>query len=233
MFRSLFLVLAAAAFAHAEVYCFGFLNAHPERKQIPQEEGAKIQEGHMAHMGRMAKEGRLLVAGPMATQGGPRGLLVYRCKSLDEIRQWTELDPAVQNKRLTLEAYRWNGPEGMGEPLATQMKADPKTKMNMVQLPFIVLRRTEKWTGNGPMEVLPEHGKAVMKLMQEGTIRAAGPFMGPDGGMTDPLGIFVFSEMTLDAAKAIAERDPLVTAGYIRLEPHMWFVADEAVPKKR
>ena len=63
MLRYLLLIVCAAAFAHAEVYCFGFLNSHPERKPIPDAEANKIQEGHMAHMGKMNAAGRLLVAG--------------------------------------------------------------------------------------------------------------------------------------------------------------------------
>jgi uncharacterized protein YciI len=232
MLRCLLLAACAASLAHAEMYCFGFLNSHPERKAIPEAEANEIQKGHMAHMGKMNAAGHLLVAGPIANGGRLRGILVYRCKSLDEIAEWTALDPAVQNKRLTLEAYRWNGPEQMGEPLFSQMRADPNTKVNMVQLPLVIVRRTEKWTGDGPMDVLPTHGKRVMSLLNEGKMRAAGPFMTADGHTTDPVGIFVFSAMPLDEAKAIASEDPLVKNGYAKIEAYMWFVADDGIPKK-
>lgn len=232
MSRWLTLILFGAAVAHAEVYCFGFLNAHPDRKEIPNAEAQEIQKGHMAHLNRMGKEGHLLAAGPMMTQGGPRGIVIFRCKSMDEARQWTSLDPAVQNKRLVLDVYRWQGPDGLGEPLMSQLKADPNTKINMIQLPMMVLRRTVKWTGDGPAEVLGEHANRVMGLIQQGKIRAAGPFMDGDGKIgTDPLGVYIFSAMTLDEAMAIVEADPLVKQGYGRIESHMWYVAEGVLPK--
>ncbi len=82
----LLLALLAIATAHAEDYCFGFLNSHPERKEMPAEQTEEIQNGHLAHMNRMGMAGRLLAAGPILTPGGPRGVVIYRCQSLDEAR---------------------------------------------------------------------------------------------------------------------------------------------------
>jgi uncharacterized protein YciI len=93
MFKYVFLSLVALSASYAEEYCFGFLNSHPERKPIPDAEAQEIQKGHLAHMTRMAKAGHLLSAGPMLTEGGPRGIVIYRCASLDEARQYTSPIP--------------------------------------------------------------------------------------------------------------------------------------------
>jgi hypothetical protein len=37
--------------------------------------------------------------------------------------------------------------------------------------------------------------------------------------------------MPLDEAKALLTSDPLVRDGYITLDAHMWYVADESLPK--
>lgn len=224
-------LLITTAAARAETYCFGFLNAHPERKPLPEAEAQEIQKGHLAHMEKMSQQGHLLAAGPMATPGGPRGILIYRCKSLEEARGWTAGDPAVQNKRLTLDVHRWNGPNHIGEPLMSKLKADPKAKYNMVQLPFFMLHRTERFGSGPPNDVIAEHLQQVKKLIGEGTIRAAGPFTESPAG-SDLIGVFVFAEMPLEQAKALAEKDALVRGGFARLEPHMWYVADEVIPKK-
>ncbi len=203
--------------AHSEIYCFGFLNSHPERKEIPEAEGAEIQKGHIAHLTRMGREGHLLAAGPLMTPGGARGIVIYRCESLDQVREWTAQDPAVRNKRLVLEVYRWMGPQGMGMP-------NPDTKYEMVRLPLIVMRKTDKWTA-GPPEAIP--------LAKEGTLRAAGPFVDGDGKTgTIPglVGVFVFKAMPLEEAVAIANKDPMVREGYVRVDGYEWFVADEAIP---
>lgn len=234
MVRAALLCLSLPAFVCAEDYCFGFLNAHPERKQIPQTEAEEIQRGHLAHMERMGMEGKLLAAGPMATQGGPRGIVIYRCKAIAEAAATTELDPAVVNKRLTMEFYRWSAADGIGEPLMSRLKADPKTKYEMVRLPLIVLRKTEKWPGSVPAAAGQEHFKFVMGLLKEGKLRLAGPFLDEQGrpGMAPGiLGLYVFSAMTLEEAKAIGEREPMAREGFVKVEPHMWFVADEVIPK--
>lgn len=234
MVRAALVLILALPAARAEVYCFGFLNAHPERREIPPAEAEEIQKGHLAHMERMNREGRLLAAGPMATQGGPRGIVLYRCKSIEEADGWTALDPAVVNKRLSAEFYLWRGPDGFGEPLMTMLKSDPKAKYGMVRLPLIVFKKTEKWEGAGPAEALQEHAGVLRGLREAGKVRAAGPFVdeqGRIGVIPGAIGLYVFSAMPLEEAKALAEQDPMVRGGYARVEAHMWFVADEAVPK--
>lgn len=211
-------------------YCFGFLNAHPERKEIPNAEAQEIQKGHMAHMQRMADAGRLLAAGPLATQGGPRGLLVYNCESAEQAEEWTKPDPAVMNKRLTVEMYRWTSLGKWGEPLATKLKSNPNYKYSMVRLPFAILMRTEK-TRNGalPSEADEKaHFSYAMNLVKEGKLRSFGPFEGSQ----DKLGIFIYAAITPEEAQKLAEEDPLVKGGWGKPVMHLWFVADEAVPAK-
>lgn len=234
MFRAAFLSILTIAAAQAEVYCFGFLNTHPERKEIPKAEAEEIQKAHLAHMEKMGLAGRLLAAGPMATAGPHRGIVLYRCQSIAEADGWTALDPAVVNKRLTTEFYRWRGPDGFGEPLMTQLKSDPKTKYQMVRLPLILFMKTEKWSGAGPAEVLKEHGGVVSKLRGEGKLRASGPVLddqGRVGLVPGMVGLYVFAGMPLAEAKAIAEQDPMVREGYAKVDALEWYVADEVIPK--
>jgi len=237
MFRAaLLLPILAVAPVRAEVYCFGFLNVHPERKELPKEEGEAIQAGHMAHMQKMNAAGRLLTAGPIATAGNTRGILVYRCKDVAEAQAWTAIDPAVAAKRLTSEFYRWQGPDNFGEPLMSAVKADPKTKYTMVKLPLIVFRKTAKWTGAGPADVIERHGAVVRGLLQEGKLRAAGPFLdehGKVGLVPGAIGLYVFAATPIEDAKALVEQDPLVREGYARLDVLEWYVANEAVPAAR
>ena len=104
----------------------------------------------------------------------------------------------------------------------------------MVQLPLIVLRKTDKWTGMPPAEIMAEHARRVQELMKEGKMRMSGPWIdetGQVGNIPGSVGVYVFSAMALDDAKKIAEGDPMVREEYARVEPHMWFVADEAIPK--
>lgn len=208
------LAMLAASAAFAEGLCFGFLNAHPERKEIPNEEAQLIQKAHLAHMNNMAMAGHLIAAGPFATPGGPRGVVVYRCDSIAQATEWTSPDPAVQNKRLSIEMYRWDGPADFGEPLASQLKKDPNAKYEMVKLPLVIYRKTDRW-------------KSAKPTLSHAKLRAGGPFA---GGPPQSLGVYVFSAMALEDAKAIAEADPSVKSGEARVEAYVWFVANTSVP---
>ncbi len=61
----------------------------------------------------------------------------------------------------------------------------------------------------------------IQKMAESGKLLLAGPFA--DDG--DLRGLFVFRTSTLEEAKAMAEQDPAVKAGRLRLEWHPWFSA--------
>jgi uncharacterized protein YciI len=187
-------------------YCRGFLNMHEERAEIPD------------------------AAGPVATPGGPRGLLVYRCDSPSQAEEWTDRDPAVVNKRLRVEMHRWTSNGVWGEPLAAKLKSDPNHKYAMVRLPFAILMRTEKTVGETmpPGGVRKAHLAYAMKLVEQGSLRSFGPFE----SSKDKLAVFVYSAMAMEDAQKLAEQDPLVTGGWARPVLHVWYVADEAVPRR-
>ncbi|MDX2153175.1 MAG: YciI family protein [Bryobacteraceae bacterium] len=225
--------LTAGAAAAAENYCWGFLNAHPERKPIPDAEAQEIQKAHLAHLERMGQEGKLLAAGPMAIRGGPIGIVVYRCSSIAEAEAWAAADPAVQKKRLSVEMYRWVGPDGVGEPLMTQLKTDPKAKFEMVRLPLVIYRRTDKWKDEPPGALAKSHREYVESLERTGKVRMRGRLSldpGQSSAVAQPLGLAVLSAMTLEEATALVAQDPLVREGYVRTDNLMWFVANEVIP---
>ena len=211
--------------AQAEDFCFGFLNAVPNRKEIPTAEAEEIQKGHIEHMGNMAKAGRLLAAGPFMTPGTMRGVVVYRCASLEETVKWTAKDPAVINNRLTLDLHIWRGPDDFGEPLAGRFKADPDTKIEMTKLSLVLFRKTSNWSSKAPAD---EQRGAAQKLLADGVLRTAGPFV----DSKQFAALWVFGDMALEEAAKFAENTPLVKGGYATVQALTWFIADDAIPKR-
>ncbi len=65
------------------------------------------------------------------------------------------------------------------------------------------------------------HLANILRLFEEGKLLVAGPFT--DGG--DLRGLYVFRVGSMAEAKALAETDPAVKAGRLRLEFHPWFAA--------
>lgn len=220
-------LLLALSTLNAEQYCFGFLNAFPNRADLPKEQLEQIQAGHMAHLTAMGKLGRLLAAGPMATQDGPRGIVVFRCQSVEQAVAWSAEDPAVVNNRLTVDMHLWNASAGLGLPPGSPLNSDPDPKYTMIKLPLMILRKTPKAAGGIPDSVLQAHFEHYTKLNAQGKVRIAGPF----AGSQTIIGVLMMSAMSLDDAKALMADEPLVRHGYAELEPHIWFVADEVIPK--
>ena len=74
---------------------------------------AEIQKGHMANIQRLANLKKLVVAGPFGDDGRLRGIFVFRVNSLDEAKELTLSDPAVQAGRLAMEIHPWVVPAGI------------------------------------------------------------------------------------------------------------------------
>ncbi|MEP6994426.1 MAG: YciI family protein [Acidobacteriota bacterium] len=65
------------------------------------------------------------------------------------------------------------------------------------------------------------HMAHIRKMADSGKLIIAGPFA--DDG--DLRGLFIFRTDSLEEAKALAEQDPAVKAGRLRLEWHPWYAA--------
>lgn len=229
-----FLLLAVFTLpAAAEDFCFGFLVADPQRAVLPEAQAAEIQQGHLDYMRQMAQSGKLLVAGPLTHSETLRGVVIYRCKNLEEAAALTAADPAVKNRRLRPVFQTMRGPNDLGEPLASSLQRDPAAKHTMVTLPFILLRRTEKGQRDPSLKTMRKEQDFLGKLHRRNQLRMDGAFLGkPDHPYSgaEPGSLLVFAAMPLKDAVAIARNHPLVEHGYATIEALEWTVADESIP---
>lgn len=81
----------------------------PEKTPATEE----IQKGHMANINRLAEMKKLIAAGPFGDNGRLRGIFVFRVGSLEEAKNLTATDPAVQAGRLAVDIHPWMVPEGV------------------------------------------------------------------------------------------------------------------------
>ena len=111
--------------------------------------------------------------------------------------------------------------------ILSQEKQEPKKgpEHKMVQFHMALLKRGPKWTATQNEEtkrLLQQHVDYVTSLLDSGKAVIAGPLT--DGGETT--GVFVFRAQSADEAKAWAEADPSVTAGFQIAEMHPWWSED-------
>jgi uncharacterized protein YciI len=100
---------------------------------------------------------------------------------------------------------------------------DPAHKL--VEFHMALLKHGPKWSGAENEETKrlhQEHVNYVLSLLESGKAIIAGPFT--DGGEID--GVFVFRAKSAAEAKAWAEADPSVTAGFRVAEMHPWWSED-------
>lgn len=89
-------------------YVMAFLKKGPNRPADPKQR-AELQRGHMANIARLAEAGTLIVAGPFLDTGELRGIYIFKVKTIEEARQLTETDPAIQAGSLVMELKPWYG----------------------------------------------------------------------------------------------------------------------------
>lgn len=89
-------------------YVMALLKAGPNR-DFDSETAQKIQRGHMANINRLADEGKLILAGPFLDGGELRGIFLFDVATVEEARELTESDPAIQAGSLEMELHPWYG----------------------------------------------------------------------------------------------------------------------------
>lgn len=116
----------------------------------------------------------------------------------------------------------------MTSPLVfSQQKPEPKTEPahKMVQFHMALMKRGPKWTAVENEEtkrVHQQHVDYVTSMFDSGKAVIAG--LVTDGGELDA--VFIFRASSAEEAKAWAEADPKVVAGYRAIEMHPWWSED-------
>lgn len=89
-------------------YVMANLIAGPNRSQDSLT-AAKLQTAHLDNISRLAEEGKLVLAGPFMDEGAVRGIYIFDVKTVEEARELTATDPAIQAGRLEMELRPWYG----------------------------------------------------------------------------------------------------------------------------
>jgi uncharacterized protein YciI len=89
-------------------YVMAFLRRGPNRTQDSVTTAA-IQKAHLENITRLSEEGKLVLAGPFTDDGDIRGIFIFNVATVEEARELTASDPAIQAGRLVMELHPWYG----------------------------------------------------------------------------------------------------------------------------
>ncbi len=89
-------------------YVIAFLKKGPNR-DLDSAKANELQMAHLKNIGRMADEGKLALAGPFWGGGVLRGIYIFNVESIEEAKQLTNSDPAIQAGSLVMELKEWYG----------------------------------------------------------------------------------------------------------------------------
>lgn len=191
----------------------------------PTPEQAAVMKAHLASMGELASARKLVGAGPIVGTGELRGVFVLDVATREEAERIAHDDPAVKAGRLKPVVLAWFTEKGIGDGYFEATAGKPGVEVPMADYQFGLLMRGPKADAI-PADQLAEIQKGHMahigRMAAEGMLVTAGPFQ--DGG--EYRGIFVFRAPSLEAARALAEQDPALQAGRMRLDLHAWKVAE-------
>jgi len=83
--------------------------------------------GHMENIGRLAANGKLIVAGPLGkNEKTYRGIFILNTKSIEEANALLETDPAIKEKVLEAELFKWYGSAALPTYLPNHEKIEKK-----------------------------------------------------------------------------------------------------------
>lgn len=109
----------------------------------------------------------------------------------------------------------------VGSEVYAQEKQQPEHKL--IEFHMALLKRGPKYSAAGmSKDMQSAHIANVMSLLESGKAVIAGPL----GDESDIAGIFIFRAKSAEEARAWAESDPAVKAGFFTAEMHPWWSED-------
>ena len=167
----------------------------------------------MANVRKLHTEGKLVIAGPFMDDGALRGVFVMKATSLAEAQEWANSDPAVTAGHFTVEVH---GPWMIRSENIHATDSEPTT---LEKYSLLLVHQGDKWDMSSPalQETVKQHLPYLLGLMKEGKLALAGPFH----DNAELKGIFIYA-VPLDEAMKLEAEDPMVKAGYFKIEGHPW-----------
>lgn len=198
-----------------KVYYFGIIRSYPDRADLPTEEIQRIQKEHLDNIGRLARDGSMALAGPFWNDENTheiRGLFIYNVDSKEAADTLVLTDPAVKQKRLTVEVYPWLGSE--------TMTYDSSGEMGQFESAFFYHNKTDEVD----FAAFYKQQQDILKTIDStASIVIAGPFM-PDSLVTGTVhSFFVYDIDTLSKVEQLINELPFISDSSLTAKALHWY----------
>jgi len=111
------------------------------------------------------------------------------------------------------------GKNSSNRPLDKSKQNDKQGEMKTYYMVFLVKGENRTQDSVTAAEIQKQHLAHLDKMWKEGKLDIAGPFLDDD----DTRGICIYNVKTIEEAKALAEADPAVKAGRLKVIVRAWY----------
>ena len=188
-----------------ETFWFVFFESGENKNPMTKEEREAQLKGHLGNLNRMSDEGKCIAAGPFGGDQARRGIVILKqdkLKTKQDVLNEFANDPFVNGDRLRVDLHAWMTLKG-----SVKKWREPEEIKSYV---FVILSTGDDTT------VLPEkeagdlqtaHLGHIIAMMKDNELGLAGPFSED----TPMRGLLFFKHSDVEKAKAIVEKDPLIS----------------------
>lgn len=150
-------------------------------------------------------------------------LVLTACNQSPEKEQNTSVEVEVKKKTDTLQDIKARAEElkKQGYQTFTYKKGDTSFLMQQYYMVFLKAGENRSQDSTETAELQKKHLAHLSRMAEEGYASLIGPF-GDDGEIR---GIVVFNTPTQKEADSLANLDPMVKAGRLKVEVHPWWTA--------
>lgn len=176
------------------------------------ENAEKVQAAHLAFLAELNRKRVNLLYGPFRDDGDLRGIAVLDVPDADAATKVFANDPHVWAGHLVVDVKGWYAPAGFFNP-----PLEPPTPENLV-LGFLMRGGKRSQSAAEAEDIQKKHLAYMSELRSQGKLPVAGPFSED----SDWRGVVIYRVQTIDQAQQLAQGDPAVRAGRLRIDARPW-----------
>lgn len=197
---------------------FVFLNKGTNKAKLSDDDAKKMQAEHLGNLGKLGETRKGLLAGPLGDSGYIRGIVVLDVKSMEDVKECFKPDPFIQNRYLSMQAWRW--------AVDAKRIHEPETPFKLEEGQTVILLKGPKY----------DAGKFARAWLQDAAKLEKSELLAVQGLFEHPgekLGVAIFLGNDKDQVRRLLDATEAAQAGLASFESHPQFYGKGALGAKK